>query len=371
MRIGINLLYLLPDRVGGTETYAAGLLNGLARAGGMHEYIIFVNSESAYWPIPQASNFTRAICSVKAINRIQRYFFEQFRLPSLLKKHKIDVVHSLGYVGPLSTSCPAVVTLPDLNFQATGHAMPLGKRYLLKFFSSHAAQRAKAIITISDFSKKLICKELETRADKVVVTLLGPRWENNVFSQDTVDRLKSHYGVSGRYIAAFGGWSVHKNVPRLLQAFTEIRAQSSCKLVIIGPLPGDVNPKELPEDVITTGYIPAEHLLPILSGADVFIFPSLYEGFGLPVLEAQQVGVPVVCSTAGSLPEVAGESAIFFDPYSVSDMAEKVSAVTSNPELRSELREKGLRNIRRFSWEQTAQKTIEVYSQVYATSLQA
>ena len=107
MRIGINLLYLIPGFVGGTEIYAAGLLHGLSQLDNKNEFVVFVNEESVEWPIPQANNFNRVICPISASNRASRYYFEQFHFPNTLKKYKIDILHSLGYVGPVFPSCPA------------------------------------------------------------------------------------------------------------------------------------------------------------------------------------------------------------------------------------------------------------------------
>jgi len=361
MRVGINLLFLLPGVVGGTETYAAGLLHGLAQTGGKHSYVVFMNDESAQWPTPPGPNFTRVACSLKATSRSRRYFFEQLSLPRILKKHEIDVVHSLGYVGPLWTPCPAVVTVPDLNYLFVGNSMSFVKRHLLRFFSTHAAKRAKAVITISNNSKSAICNRLKIHPEKVVVTLLGPRWKDIFVSQDVMSKVKAIYNISGSYLVAFGGGSVHKNIPRLIQAVAELKKELPRTLVLIGHLPSNVNLRELLGDIIATGYVPAEHILPLLSGAEVFVLPSLYEGFGLPVLEAQQVGVPVVCSTAGSLPEVAGEAAVFFDPYSVKDLADKIAQVARDPTLQAELRKKGQTNVQRYSWERTARETLAVY----------
>ena len=364
MRVGINLLYLLPGVVGGTETYAAGLLHSLANVGNNIEFVVFVNRESANWPIPQAANIARVICPVAATNRGRRYLFEQFFLPRMLKKYEVDIIHSLGYVGPLWTPCPAVVTVPDLNFLFVANNMSLVKRHVLQFFSVHAAKRANAVITISNNSKDAICNRLKIHPGKVAVTLLGPRWEGEFVSQDAVNKIEANYGILGPYLVAFGGGSVHKNIPRLLQAFTIINKHLSFQLILIGHLPPDVNPGDLPEGVMAIGYVPAEHILPLLSKAQIFVLPSLYEGFGLPILEAQQVGVPVVCSTAGSLPEVAGEAAAFFNPYSISDMADKMALVLESPSLRTELRLKGLANVRRFSWGQTGRETLAVYEKV-------
>ena len=365
MRVGINLLYLLPKIVGGTETYASGLLRGLAKEGAAHEYVVFVNKESAEWPMPEEKNITRVICPVSASNRARRYFYEQINLPRLLKKHRIDMIHSLGYVGPLRPPCPAIVTVPDLNYLVIGHTMPVFKRSILKFFSTRAAKRADAVITISNFSKNAICESGQISLDKVFVTLLGPRFDPDDRTDYAEEDIRRNYGIAAPYLAAFGGRALHKNISRLLRVFKELKKNFSCKLIIIGHLSANVDVVNLLDGVIMTGYVPAEHILPLLKGAEVFILPSLYEGFGLPVLEAQQAGVPVVCSNAGSLPEVAGEGALFFDPYSIEDMEEKLTRVLGDKDLKETLRQKGLSNLKRFSWEKTALDTLAVYNWVY------
>jgi glycosyltransferase involved in cell wall biosynthesis len=366
MRIGINLLYLIPGVVGGTETYAAGLLYGLEQVDKENEFIVFLNEESVNWGMPKAPHFSRVVCPVRATNRARRYFFEQFCFPELLKKNKIDLLHSLGYVGPLLTPCPHIVTVPDLNYRAVGYDMRFVKRNVLRFFSTWSIRKAKAVITISNFSKKAICSELKIHPDKVSVTWLGPKSGRFFLSPEDPSRIKEQYRISGSYIVAFGGGSKHKNIPRLLDAYEKIKKKISCKLVMIGHLPPNVNQLELPGGIIVTGYVPTEHVSPLLAGADVFVLPTLYEGFGLPVLEAQQAGVPVVCSSAGALPEVAGEAAVFFDPLSVDEMTDKILQVLGDESQRSELRKKGLENVAKFSWEKTALATLTVYNHVYS-----
>lgn len=364
MRVGINLLYVVPGVVGGTETYAAGLLQGLAQLDGQNEYLVFVNEECADWPVPTVPNMTRVVCPVKAVRRSRRYLFEQSRLPALLGRYAVDVVHSLGYVGPVWTPCPAVVTVPDLNYIALRQTMPLGRRLVLGFLSGLAARRADAVVTISEFSKRAICETLRIAPEVVTVTHLGPRLASPPASAD-VKAVKERYGLSRPYLAAFGGSALHKNIPRLLAAFAAMDHTRPYVLVLLGHVPPNVHLTAADRrNVVATGYVPADHLLPLLSGADAFVLPSLFEGFGLPVLEAQQVGVPVVCSTAGALPEVAGEGAMYFDPHSVADMTDKMTLVVRDPALRAELRRKGLANVGRFSWESTAQKTLAVYSRV-------
>ena len=361
MKIGINLLYLLPGIVGGTETYAAGLLNGLSKVDGENEYLVFVNSESVSWPMPGRENFRRVLCSVKASNRADRYFFEQARLPKVLKENGVDLVHSLGYVGPLRPPCPAVLTVPDLNYRAIGNTMPWYKRLVLGNLVNQCAKRASSVITISDFSREEICRELKLARDKVTVTKLGPRDSSQRDHGGEKAEVLREHGVSGPYIVAFAGGALHKNIPRLLEAYGALGGKTGHKLVLIGHLPRDIEKTNLPESVVATGYVPSEHLSPLLAGAEVFVLPSLYEGFGLPALEAQQAGVPVVCSNVASLPEVAGEGALFFNPLSVQEMAEAIARVLKDKTLRENLQKKGFENVARFSWEQTARMTLDVY----------
>ena len=368
MKIGINLLYLLPGVVGGTETYAAGLLRGLAEIDRQNEYFVFVNRESESWPLPQAANFTRVVCPIWAAGRASRYLFEQIQLPRLLARYRIDVVHSLGYVGPLISPCPSVVTIPDLNYIALRHTMPGVRRTALRFFSIQSAQRANHVITISDFSKREICRTIKLDPGKTTVTHLAAMMSGASHSSENWGELTRRYRIHAPYVVAFGGRTLNKNIPRLIRSFALVKEAFPHSLVLIGHIPSDVDlaseTEEMRDRITTTGPVPEEHILPLLSHADLFVLPSLYEGFGLPVLEAQQATVAVACSTAGSLPEVGGDGAIYFDPASVEATADTIRRCLADATLRSQLILKGRENLARFSWEKTARQTLSVYQDV-------
>lgn len=368
MKIGINLLYLLPGVVGGTETYAAGLLQGLAEIDRHNEYVVFVNREGTHWPLPQTANIRRLVCPVSAARRGVRYFFEQVRLPRLLAAHRIAVVHSLGYVGPLFAGRPSVVTIPDCNFEAMKHTLPNIKRAALRFFSMQSARRADQVVTISDFSKKEICRLMNLNSDRITVTHLAARQSGPKDDPKTWEELAGLYRIRKPYVVAFGGGVMHKNIPRLIRAFALLKDTVPHFLVLIGHLPPDVSlanePDAVRNRIVCTGYVPEGHVPPLLRHADVFVLPSLYEGFGLPVLEAQQAAVPVVCSRAGSLTEVGGAGALYFDPASVNEMADAMRQCLTDAALRFRLIRKGRENLSRFSWDQTAQKTLRVYQGV-------
>jgi glycosyltransferase involved in cell wall biosynthesis len=371
MRIGINLLYLIPDVVGGTETYASGLLHGLAKIDKEDEFIVFVNIEGKNWPIPDASNFARVVCPVRAIRRSRRYFYEQVRFPRLLAKHKIDVVHSLGYVTPLMSRCPSVVSILDIVYDYPG-AFSFFKKQVLKLLVAASAKRAEHIITISEASCKQIVSRLHVRAEKVTVSLLAAKARKPNGEQEWAG-LSSKLGIYDNYCLAFSSLSPSKNIPMLLKVFAQLRKElrKDVQLVLVGHQPSRGEPLReltdslgLNDSVVFTGYLSDDDLEQSLRHATVFVFPSLYEGFGIPILEAMAAGVPTACSRVASLPEVAGDAALFFDPISPDEMTRTLKYLLTNSNLRDELVVKGYKNLQRFSWTNTAAKTLQVYQKV-------
>ncbi len=359
MRIGLNLLYLIPGVVGGTETYARGLLGGLAEVGCAHEFDVFVNREAACWPLPEQPNFQRIVCPVRGTRRAGRYVYEQARLPRLLEARKADLLHSLGYVAPLASGCRSVVTIPDTHFLAYGEPAGIARRMILRALVRGAAARADHILTISEFSRQEVCRNLGVSLSRVTVTHLAPerRWTEE----------RTHDASSGRaggHAIAFGSSSPNKNIARLIQAYEIARSRGlRQRLVIVGHLPSRLN-APLPDGLELAGYLDEEQLFETVTGADFLVFPSLYEGFGLPVLEAMAAGVPVLCSNRAALPEIAGQGALFFDPESIGAIVDSMIAVGGGPELQARLRASGLKNARRFSWQRTARETLAVYEQV-------
>jgi glycosyltransferase involved in cell wall biosynthesis len=368
MRIALNLLYLIPGVVGGTETYAVSLLKSLADYDRKNEYFVFVNRAAASLGLPDTDHFRRVVCGIHGSSRGLRYAWEQIVLPCQLKHYRIDLVHSLGYVGPLITHCPSVVTVPDLNHAALSQRMPATRRRVLKFFTTEAVRRAKHVLTISHFSKEEITRTMQVDPAKVTVTHLGPGrdWVTNA----AWESLSRQYGIPSSFVVAFAGGSVHKNIDRLMAAFKSAAKDLPHHLVLIGPAPPGMDIKKeavemgIADRVRTLGYIPTAHLQPILSHADLFVLPSLYEGFGIPVLEAQKAGVAVACSRVASLPEVAGDGAVFFDPQSVDDMSRVMQNCLMEPNVRSRLRDLGNANLKRFSWRKAAVETCAVYERV-------
>lgn len=372
MRIGLNLLYLIPGIVGGTETYAKGLLKGLKAIGSEHEFVLFLNRESADLMDHDDSGFTKVICPVWASNRKSRYIFEQFRLRKYLLQYKIDLLHSLGYTSPLLRTCPTVVTVHDLNYKAFGNTMPLLRRLALSVFVRQAVRCANMVVTVSQFSKRQIIGQYPFAREKVRVIYHGSDHIDHRWQTDKERTSRSHSRSQDwqrPYAIAFSSESVNKNILRLLEAFMEARRTSALEhhLVLIGhksSLARAPKNDEYKHVVHWAGYLKGNDFLKVMRHADFMVFPSFYEGFGLPVLEAMASGVPVICSNTASLPEVAGDAVLYFDPYSVKDMAAKISMVAVNQRLKDHLREKGYLNHTRFSWRKTATETLALYNRI-------
>ena len=368
MLIALNLLYLIPGVVGGTETYARSLINALAEQDQENEYAVFLSKEAADLDVTPGPNFRRIVCPVVAMRRAMRYGWEQGILPLQLLREKPDLVHSLGYVSPLAARCPQVVTVHDVNYLGhKGRRTAIGRR-AFRFFVEQTVRRADRVITVSGFSKSEIVKHMNVPADKVTVVHSAGREAGDAPAQ-RASETEVVRNIGRPYIMAFSSLSAHKNIPRLISAFSKISSSVPHALVLVGHLPEKTAARSqmqsaVDERVIFTGYIPDSDVESLMHGASLFAFPSLYEGFGLPVLDAQHAGVPVACSSAGALPEVAGEGALLFDPFSVDDMAHALKRCLMDMDLRNTLVADGYDNARQFSWGRTARETLDVYSAV-------
>jgi len=275
----------------------------------------------------------------------------------------LQVLHSLGYVTPMLLPCKALVSVLDLVYDYPGS---FARRQLLKLFAGMSTRRADSILTISENSKAQIRERLHVPLQKITVTYLAPKIRK-VSPNINWAGIKKRFNLGDVYLLALSSFSPSKNIPRLLEA-VEKELPENIKLVLAGHVPSKgaplfkmVESLDLGKRVVFTGYLPDEELVLLLRNATVFIFPSLYEGFGIPVLEAMAAGAPVACSHAASLPEVAGDAALLFDPLAIDEIALSICRLVKEPALRAELVRKGYQNVARFSWQTTAEQTLRVY----------
>lgn len=368
MLVGLNLLYLLPGEVGGTESYARGLLEGAASNPQGHRFVVFVNNQARDWALPDSPHIQRIQCQVDAKDRRGRYWFEQVHLPRKVAAAGIEVLHSAGYVGPIYAPCPHVITLHDVNFIGHGSAMRWRKRIALGaaiWVTTHACDH---VITVSKFSRQEALRHLKLAPDKVTAVHSAAGLGLGAGNGQAVAGRRN----TQPYILALGSQSPHKNLPRLVRAFHKIRDLIPHHLVIAGHEPNDKAFRNAMAEcnisgrIDITGYVDDETLRRYMTSADLFVFPSLYEGFGLPVLEAQALGTAVICSSRASLPEVAGRGAAYFDPESEAEIAQTIIRVLHDDVVRRSLIAAGYENARMFSWKRTVQETLAVYQKVLA-----
>jgi glycosyltransferase involved in cell wall biosynthesis len=283
-------------------------------------------------------------------------------LSKKLKSYKLDVFFSPTHYLPLLTSSPSVIAILDVSYLYFPELFKKKDLYQLKLWGGYSIRKAKKIITISNSSKNDIIKMYGKKAEDVVVAYPGIKMEEvSSKSQDI-----SKFGIEGEFILFVGTLQPRKNLVRLIEAFSKIN-RKDLRLVVIGKKGWNFEeilaaPKKFSIEgkVLFLDYVSDEELPSFYKNALCFVLPSLYEGFGLPVLEAMKYGCPVLTSNISSLPEAGGNAAIYFNPEDVSDIAEKIDKVISDSKLRDEMVKKGYNQIKKFSWEKTARETLKV-----------
>jgi glycosyltransferase involved in cell wall biosynthesis len=287
-------------------------------------------------------------------------------------KDRIDILHAPGYVIPLLSSVPAVVTIPDVIALLFPKMCKISNHLHYRALLPAVAKKAKCIITMSHNSKKDIVNTLNVSEDKIDVIYNGvhPSFIQ-IHDVSRLDFIREKYDLPEKIILFVGNLEPKKNIVRLIDAYSLLKREQEIEhaLVIIGKkgwlydeIFKKVNALNMDKYIIFLGYVPREDLPLLYNMAEVFVFPSLYEGFGIPPLEAMACGTPVVTSNISSLPEVVGDAAIKVDPQNIRDIAEGVYKVVVNKDLTQRLIAKGLKRARLFSWEKTAKRTLEVYT---------
>lgn len=294
---------------------------------------------------------------------------EQIELPFKLNKYKNKAIfHSPSFVSSPFIKCPTIMTIHDLNHLRFPEYYTRFHEYYYNYIVKPSALRAKKILTVSEFSKKEIVNWLNCESEKVVVTYNGIDEKFKVIEKnDKLRDIKEKYGLPKKFILYIGNLKPHKNVANLIKAIKKI--DQKVTLVINGKsnesLKKIIMENHVENKVKFIGYVDDNDLPILYNLAELFIYPSLYEGFGLPPLEAMACGCPVITSNTSSLPEVVGDAGIMVNPYNVEEIARAIDLVLSNENLRKEMIEKGLKQAQKFSWRKTAEETLKVYEEVY------
>ncbi len=300
---------------------------------------------------------------------------EQVRVPLSLKRVGADLFHATHYVLPPLTRRRSIVTIHDCIHLMFPEYLPnrLAHGYAKAFLWS-ATQQADRILTVSEASKRDILRLFDVPAEKVAViyNAIDERFSVTP-TEEQVDRVRQRYQLEQDFVLYVGNVKPHKNVERLIHAFAQVRQAGldQLKLLVIGDeitrytrLRRAVHRCKLHGHVRFLGHLPTETLSILYRLAGVFVFPSLYEGFGLPPLEAMASGTPVVTSNISSLPEIVGDAAILVDPHDTTSIANGIQLALTDQPLREKLRRRGLERARQYSWEQSVRRVREIYDEV-------
>lgn len=376
MKIGIDVSSAINQRAGIGE-YTRQLIRHLVALDKENSYHLF--SFYGKDPAKYFAQFSECanvqVSSLKLPGRLFRlmlFSFYKSGLPLGFLLPDVDLFHSPDHVFPALAKLKTVVTIHDLAFLLFPENYTWINGTYLKSMVPASLKRAARIIVDSENTKKDLISLLSVSEEKIRVIPAGVDESfSPTIEPDKVAKAKHKYGITGDYILYVGTLEPRKNIGRLVEAYSRLESRRDLRLVIAGgkgwlydELFKKVEELKIDESVSFLGYIPRKDLPALYSGAELFVYPSIYEGFGLPVLEAMACGTPVITSNVSSLPEVAGDAALLIDPNNVEELASAIEKLLSDSELRSELMNKGLERAKLFSWERTARETLAVYQEV-------
>lgn len=347
MRVGVNTYFLVPKSVGGVEVYLRSLLPELQKADPSVELVLFTTRSNH----ATFEGYERISGRFSGWNLPWRVWAEQKPLMEAVRRARCDVLFSPCFTGPVNPPFPHVVTIHDVNYLDVPESFIWPIRRLIAYDLPRVAGTADAIATVSEFSRTRILEVLGVSGDRVIVTPNAPA--------DDYYRPQP-CPLSKPYLLFVGFTYPHKNVKRLARAFLRVADTIPHELVIVGKNRGG-EPLRHPR-IRRLPRVSFKELIGLYHGCDVFVYPSRYEGFGMPALEALAAGARVTASTGGAIPEVCGDAATYFNPNDEQDMADSIiNAVNEAPEERRARVEAGLRHARTFTWRRCAEKTLEAF----------
>jgi glycosyltransferase involved in cell wall biosynthesis len=363
------MLFVVPGRIGGLESYARGLVSGLAQVDSGHEFVILANRENAETWSDLPENFYVHECPVNGESKVARTLYEERRLNGAARRLGVEILHSLYHVAPPpAPGLISVATIPDIIFTRFPREFGPVRRAVAGYLVRRTARLCHRILTLSEFSRREIHDVLRAPVEKIDVTPLAA--VDLPEQREEADAFFRQCSIAEPYLFSVASTYYHKNLGGLLRAYALLRERhrvahrlvvSGLKMAAHDEFVAAVRAMRLEDCVTFTGWAPPAALRALYERAACFVFPSLYEGFGLPPLEAMALGAPVACSNTTSLPEVVGDAAALFDPASPESMAEAIHRVLEDAPWRQSLIAKGRARAALFSWDECARLTLESY----------
>jgi glycosyltransferase involved in cell wall biosynthesis len=369
-RLGFNLLYLVPGEVGGSEVYARNLLRAIHGARPELELVAYVGREAleSLAAEPWAERARFVVSPAPSRRKPFRVAAELTWLPARARRDRVELLHSLGTTSPIVCPVPSVVSVLDVIYHHFPETFPAASRLGLRLVVPAGARRARRVIAISHAGKRDLVETLRLEPDRIEVVHLG-FMEPPVAEPAPEDQLRARYGLAaGPIVLSVAAALRHKNLARLVEAFATAQEGRDASLVIVGHagldterLRGQAQQLGIGARVHFTGWIDDAELEGLYRCASAFVYPSLMEGFGMPVLEAMYRGVAVACSNVSAMPEVAGDAAELFDPAEPDAIAAALTRLLDDPVRREQLVARGHERWKAFSWERAAEETLDVY----------
>lgn len=355
-------------QLAGNETYAVNLIEALAEIDRSNQYTLYVTKQSA------ADRFKNRWANFEVQRTLPHT--PLVRIPLILsaklRQNPVDVLH-VQYTAPPLAPCAVVATIHDLSFEHLPETFNRRSRTQLRLTVRRTARNAAQILTLSEFSRRDVIETYGIDPDRVAVTpAAAPAHFRPVTNATNPRRIRATYGIERDYILALGSIQPRKNLVRLIKAYSSLwkeRQNLAMPQLVIAGKRGWLESETMraaelsaaAHDIRFIGYVVEADLPELFSGAMCFAYPSYFEGFGLPVLEAMQCGTPVIAGNRTSLPEVAGDAALLIDPFDETVIADALRNLIENPDRRDDLRVKGIERAKRFSWQQTARLTLQAY----------
>lgn len=366
MKIGIMLRHI--NELGGVVVYTKNIIENLLDIDKKNEYIFLYNSPSLIGTYSRYKNVKEIVIDIK-----NKLFWDQIGVPRAAKSEKIDIIFNPKLSISLFAPSKKIFTLHGLEQFALPYVFKWYDHIYFRIMTPLYCRRADAIIVMTNTGKNNLIKYLHTKSNKIEVIYEShhKRFESIKSAEKTL-AIKQKYKLPEKYIFFIGGITPLKNFSNIIKAFKMIKNKIPAKLVVCGfkrwKYVKDINlidKFKLQNDVITLGFVPDDDLPYLYNSAQCLLFPSLYEGFGIPILEAQASGCPVICSKTGCTPEVSGGAALLVNPYNCKEIAQVIYDVLNNKDLREKLIAAGLENVKKFSWPETARQTLELFEKTY------
>ena len=364
MRIGINALSWRPERQAGVDTYLRQLVDALQRVDDENEYVVFLAAGGQGQLGIAGGRFREVICPMLSRWRPGRALWEELGLARQVEREGVEVLLCAGGMVPTNLGVPAVQVIHDLQMFHYPENFSWVKRRFLQKMLPRSAEAASLTVVSSEYTRRDVVRFLHQRPEDTRVVQLAGRAGCQPASAESVEMVRSQYDLDEGYLLCVATSHVHKNLHGLVEAYS--RADLAPGLVLVGKkgtghgqLIKAIRQAGGRERIRVLGRVAAEELGALYTGATGLVLPSLFEGFGMTVLEAMQCGCPVACSSLTALPEVAGEAALLFNPRDPEVFGEALDRISNDETLRERLRKAGFVQAAKFNWQQTARGTID------------